>query len=387
MTDAEAEAVAAPEQGEEARLIGPFQPGPGTPPPYLAGREKEQALFRAWCGAVAQGVPPPSEVILHGPRGNGKTALLAWVHEHLAAAPGVEVVEMTPAELETPAQLAEQLLPAAGLKDLAPKEMSLVGLTWRPGDGRPPLTARQRLTLRAAKRPLVLLLDEAHSLDPVVGRALLHASQQVRRRHAFFLVLAGTPDLEDRLSEMEASFWGRAEVICINRLEPDAAAAAIERPLQDEGMSIESAALERIVGESHGYPFFLQLWGRYAWERAVAEGRRAITVAEVEAAAPEFERRRGHYYRQRYGELAKRRLVTVAGAVASAFEGVPALTHDEVEDTIRGAPGPVGEGAAVYEALTALKHLGFLWQPGPTPAWEPGIPSLMDYIREYAPAS
>ena len=384
MADAEAEAVAAPVQGEEARLIGPFQPGPGTPPPYLAGREKEQALFRAWCGAVAQGVPPPSEVILHGPRGNGKTALLAWVHEHLAAAPGVEVVEMTPAELETPAQLAEQLLPAAGLKDLAPKEMSLVGLTWRPGDGRPPLTARQRLTLRAAKRPLVLLLDEAHSLDPVVGRALLHASQQVRRRHAFFLVLAGTPDLEDRLSEMEASFWGRAEVIRVNRLEADAAAAAIERPLRDEGMSIEPSALERIVGESHGYPFFLQLWGRYAWDRAVAEGRRAITVAEVEAVAPEFERRRGDYYRQRCRELERRELLGAARAVAESFAGASALASHELKETIRGALGPAGEGADA--ATTMLQHLGLVWQADSTMTWEPGIPSLMDYIREQVPA-
>ena len=384
MTDAEAEAVAAPEQGEEARLIGPFQPGPGTPPPYLAGREKEQALFRAWCGAVAQGVPPPSEVILHGPRGNGKTALLAWVHEHLATAPGVEVVEMTPAELETPAQLAEQLLPAAGLKDLAPKEMSLVGLTWRPGGDRPSLTVRQRLTLRAAKRPLVLLLDEAHSLDPVVGRALLHASQQVRRQHPFFLVLAGTPDLEDRLSEMEARFWGRAEVIRVNRLEADAAAAAIERPLRDEGMSIEPAALERIVRESHGYPFFLQLWGRYSWERAVAEGRRAITVAEVEAVAPEFERRRGDYYRQRCRELERRELLGAARAVAESFVGASALASHELKETIRGALGPAGEGADA--ATTMLQHLGLVWQADSTMTWEPGIPSLMDYIREQVPA-
>ena len=368
------------------RLIGPFQPGPGTPPPYLAGREKEQALFRAWGGAVAQGIPPPSEVILHGPRGNGKTALLAWVQQHLVAAPGVDVVEMTPAELETPAQLAEQLLPAAGLGELAPKEISLVGLTWRPGEDRPPLTARQRLALRASRRPLVLLLDEAHSLDPVVGRALLHASQQVRRRHPFFLVLAGTPDLEDRLSEMEASFWSRAKRIRLNRLEPGAAAAAIERPLRDEGMSIQSAALEHILSESYGYPFFLQLWGQLSWDCAALQGRETITIHDVEAAAPEFEQTRGDYYRQRFGELAKRRLVPVARAVAEAFAGVSALTHDEVEDTIGGAIGPADEGSGVHEALTVLKHLGFLWQPGPTPAWEPGIPSLMDYLREHAPA-
>ena len=230
-------------------------------------------------------------------------------------------------------------------------------------------------------------MDEAHSLDRVVGRALLHAGQQVGRRYPFFLVLAGTPDLEDRLSEMEASFWGRAEQIRVNRLDPAAAAAAIERPLRDEGMSIDAAALERILSESHGYPFFLQLWGRFVWERAATEGRRLITTDDVEAAAPEFEETRGDYYRQRYNEFAKRRLAPVARAVAEAFAGVSVLSHDEVEDAISGALNPVGDGDAVFEALTVMKHLGFLWQSGPTPAWEPGIPSLMDYLREHSRAS
>ena len=369
------------------RLIGPFQPGPGKLPPYLAGRESEQALFRGWGAAVAQGGPAPAPVILYGPRGNGKTALLAWMQQHLEAVPGVDVVEMTSAEIETPAQLADQLLPPARLRALAPAELSLVGLTWRPGDDRPPLTARQTLTLRVSKTPLVLLLDEAHSLDRGVGRALLHAGQQVGRRHPFFLVLAGTPDLEDRLSEMEASFWGRAEQIRVNRLDPAAAAAAIERPLQDEGMSIEAAALERILSESHGYPFFLQLWGRFVWECAATAGRRLITTADVEAAAAEFERRRGDYYRQRYEELEKRQLLGAARALAEAFRGGATLSTSAAKQAVLGALGRAGEGAGLLEALTAMKHLGFIWRHGPTPAWEPGIPSLMDYIREHVPES
>ena len=376
---------AAPERGEEARLIGPFQPGPGAPPPYLAGREKEQALFRAWGGAVAEGVPPPSSVILYGPRGNGKTALLVWLQRHLAAIPGMDVIRVTPSRIRTPAQFAGALLSDAWLTKFAPKELSVVGLTWRPGGDRPPPAAEDAIRLRARKRPLALLLDEAHTLAPEVGNELLNVSQELGAELPFFLVLAGTPDLEDRLSEMEASFWGRAEVLRVNRLDPDAAAAAIERPLQEEGMSIESAALERIVRESHGYPFFLQLWGRYSWERAVTEGRRAITVEEVDAVAPEFEQRRGDYYRQRYEELEKLELLPAVRAVAEAFRGVSTLSSPEVRQAVLGAPGRAG--ADPRAAMTALKHLGFLWRPGPTPAWEPGIPSLMDYLREYAPAS
>ena len=374
----------APEWAEETRLIGPFRPGPGQLPPYLAGREKEQALFRAWGGAVAQGVPPPSSVILYGPRGNGKTALLLWLQRHLAATPGVDGVRLNPSDLRTPAQLAEQLLPGNWWDGLAPTELSLVGLTWRPDRDLPPPRAKQVLRVRATRRPLVLLLDEAHTLDPEVGHELLNVSQELGAELPFFLVLAGTPDLEDRLSEMEASFWGRAKQIRLNRLEPAAAAAAIERPLQEEGMSIESAALERILSESYGYPFFLQLWGQLSWDCAAPEGRRTITIHDVEAAAPEFEETRGHYYRQRCRELEKRELLGAARALADAFAGASSLPSHEVRKTIRDALGSAGEEAEA--ATTTMQHLGLVWQAGPTMIWEPGIPSLMDYLREQVPA-
>ena len=376
----------APEQVEETRLIGPFQPGPGKLPPYLAGRESEQALFRAWGGAVAQGVPPPSPVILYGPRGNGKTALLVWLHRHLAATPGVEVLRLTPARLRSPAQFAATLLTEAWWAGLAPKELSLVGFTWRPGRDRPAPTAEEVIRLRASKRPLALLLDEAHTLAPEVGNELLNVSQQLGEESPFLLVLAGTPDLRDRLSRMEASFWSRAEIIRINRLPEESAVAAIQRPLREDGITVAAPALERVVRRSHGYPFFLQLWGRLLWEEVAPEQRTSITMAEVEAATPKFEERRGDYYADRYEELVDRDLLPVARAIADAFVGASSLPYPEVEAVIRDALDRSGGGADTAGAMTAMRHLGFVWRSGPTPALEPGIPSLMDYIREYAPA-
>ena len=54
---------------------------------------------------------------------------------------------------------------------------------------------RELLTARCRRRPLATLADEAHTLDLEVGRTLLNASQRVRDKAPFLLVLAGTPGM------------------------------------------------------------------------------------------------------------------------------------------------------------------------------------------------
>ena len=245
----------------------------------------------------------------------------------------------------------------------------------------PPL--EEALEARAKTRPLLILLDEAHTLKPEVGQWLLNAAQTAGRRAPFLLVLAGTPDLAARLSEMGASFWNRAEQLPLGRLDEEAAAEAIRRPLADDGIAVEKGALARMVRESHGYPFFVQLWGRAAWRRGnrSVSGGGAVTAAVVEEAAGEFETRRNRYYLDRYRELEKRKLLPAAGAVASAFRGEDPLSAA----AFRRAVARSGDGVGAAEAAEALEHLGFVWQARGTPSWEPGIPSLMDYILEHAP--
>ena len=56
-----------------------FTPGTGAVPPYLAGREQEQEYFRD-CVEVLKGRNSVSrDLILYGPRGNGKTTLLRYL--------------------------------------------------------------------------------------------------------------------------------------------------------------------------------------------------------------------------------------------------------------------------------------------------------------------
>ena len=267
---------------------GPFQPGSGVLPPHLAGREREQDLFRTLLARLDRGEAPPGEVILYGPRGNGKTALLAWVSEFAGEATGVDVEELTPSEFDSPAGLAELLLPPSWWKTLKPDQVGVRGITWRPGKRSAAPTPAQVLALRAGRKPLVALLDEAHTLDQKVGRSLLNAAQKVRRSAPFFLVLAGTPNLRDHLASMGASFWNRGRKLRIGRLDEGAAAEAIREPLAAEDITIADDALEHLVRDSHGYPFFVQLWGEAVWARAVETSRQRVVLEDARAPAKPF---------------------------------------------------------------------------------------------------
>ena len=251
-------------------VSGPFRPGAGGLPPYLAGREGEQALFRARLAQLDRGEAPPSDIILYGPRGNGKTAFLAWV-EQVAASYSVDVVPLTPSEFRTGRQLAECLLPTHWWDEGVPDTPAVRELTWRPGNAAGAPAADQVFAARVSKRPLLLLLDEAHTLDLRVGQELLDAAQEVGREAPFLLVLAGTPDLRTLLGTMGVSFWSRNRKLRINRLDESAAADAIRCPLEAEEVPISDDALAHIVRESEGYPYFLQLWGAAVWNRDAAD--------------------------------------------------------------------------------------------------------------------
>ena len=358
---------------------GPFRAGAGLLPPYLAGREEEQDYLRRLLFDLDRGRPAPSEVILDGPPGCGKTAFLGWVSEAARASTGVEVETLTPAEFDSTAGLAESLLPASRRK-------SAGGLAGRPGERSPAPDLTGVLDLRAGEKPLVLLLDEAQTLDREVGCALLNAAQRVGSSAPFLLVLAGAPNLRSHLSTMGASFWGRGRKFRIGRLDERAAAEAIGKPLEAEDLAITEEALEHIVRESEGYPFFVQLWGEAVWKRAVAKSGERVAVEDVRACQAGFDEQRKVFHRDRCGELERLRLLQPARAVAEAFESRPVITDFELEAAIRRGSGEASGHDEVAAAEDRFHNLGFVWCAQPRPVVEPGLPGLMDYLLRSASA-
>ena len=364
--------------------LNPFLPGRGALPPYLAGREAEKRELMGILAYVRAGRGAPRDVVVCGPRGNGKTALLRWFENEVAAlGERIDLLWRTPTDIPNLDALATTLVPPGRFKSMLPDSLQLsigVGrVGWELGDN--PHTLTELLILRCRQRPLVVVLDEAHTLDLVVGQALPNASQSVSGRAPFLLVLAGTPGLEPQLNAMSATFWDRAEQLVVDLLAPEAAAEALTRPFESgaPAAGFEAEALERVLESSQCYPYFLQLLGAALWDVAASSGRTLIDGSTVTEASPAFERKRGTYYYRRRNELDRAGLLGTASSLADLFIGRDAVTQAEVDAAIAENPA---ETIRVRDELAAV---GYIWNPpGRGDVWRPGIPSLMSYIESIA---
>ena len=71
----------------------------------------------------------------------------------------------------------------------------------------------------------------------------------------------------------------------IGALLPPAAKTAITKPAANQGVEVDENALDQILKETRGYPYFLQEWGKHTWDTAAASPIRREDVALASAAA------------------------------------------------------------------------------------------------------
>ena len=371
-------------------VANPFVPGRGQMPPYLAGREREQKALVGLLAYLKAGRGAPRDAVLSGPRGNGKTALLRWMFQEVEADGDIDGEWLTPSEVSGLDELATRLVPPGRFDSLRPDTFSVhvgVGkLGWKLEGQRGALAPL--LKARCLRRPLVAVIDESQTLPAEIGQVLLNASQTVCAESPFLLVLAGTPGLQHHLNTMSATFSGRSEKLGIRRLDERAAAAALERPLAAQTLPIACSAdaLREAVAASQGYPYFVQLWGAALWEAVRENGSSEVDESAVAAAAPVVGRSQSAYYQDRYQELEREELVNVAASVAEAFAGQGSLRRKALNDAIAAALPEGRDGTTeVLQCRDRLNDLGYVWNPpGADDAWQPGIPSLMDYVQDHA---
>ena len=377
------------------KYVNPFKPGTGELPPYLAGREDEQNLFKILMDELSVGVSPSAPTVLYGPRGMGKTVLLSWFQDEVEQSEGEEnsirVEWVTPDKLNSPLDLWNSLLPTSSwfmekLGNLK-KFSGGVGLYGATANAGFELTESinqefvKTLVEKNKKRPLILLMDEAHKMDPNLCNQLLNTYQTVKREMPFMLVLAGTPGLCNFLSNVGATFVERSKKISLGRLDEQSAADAISKPFEKEGIQITEDALSIIVEKSQCYPYFLQVWGSSLWVEAKKENLTCITEEQIEVVKPNIGIKKNKFYDERRSKLNSLGLRPAFVAIANEFQDIKKISEDKILDII--SQNLLIDSSNIESSFKCLQTFidnDFIWKSEESTLYEPGIPSLMTYI-------
>lgn len=380
----------------------PFAPGPGRMPPVLAGREPEQTQLRT-CLLRLQNGKEVSPTLLSAPRGMGKTVLLRWLQQQARAAK-VEMLEISANEVRTlldlAGLLAPKLLEAVSVSNKGKANIGIAGIELSRAVTMTPaaLAARlkQELIKQRRNKPLIISIDEAHTLNPEVAQDLVNLDQNlVKENCSIWTILAGTPGLTSRLASaaVAATFIERSDPMSPSLLTGDAPREALVAPLEERGWSVNEAASRTVLTDAQGYPFFLQLWGRALWEAGVSLKARRLDEAAVAMAGEAVNERRTIFYKDRCRELESRlspsmdadRALGAATAVAQTWldGGKTPLTTGQLRQCLNDC-GVDSDSRKALETL--FEHSGFLVDLGNN-TWSPGIPSLANYVCELTAAA
>jgi len=281
----------------------PYAPGAGTPPPELAGRDTlieraAIALDRIRAGRSAR------SFVFYGLRGVGKTVLVNKVRQD-AEARGFTCVWMeAPEERSLPALLAPplrasliKLSAGQALRAGAQKALKALagfvnamkmkyqdiqfGLDLKPpkgvadsGDLETDLADLLATIGEAAaerKTAVILLIDELQYVKEEQLAALITSLHRANQNQLpVTMVAAGLPQLVGQTGRAKSYAERLFEFVKIDSLEKNDARAALCVPAEKEGVKFEEAAIEAILDQTKGYPYFLQEWGKHSWDIADA---------------------------------------------------------------------------------------------------------------------
>lgn len=95
---------------------------------------------------------------------------------------------------------------------------------------------------------------------------------------------AGLPQLRGKMGEAKSYAERLFDFPEIGPLSPADATEAIVKPVEDEGAQVNADAVALIISETKGYPYFLQEWGKHAWDIAPQS---PITAEDIASASRE----------------------------------------------------------------------------------------------------
>ncbi len=274
----------------------PYTPGAGTPPPELAGRQNilkkaEDTIKRTKKGKAAK------SFIMLGLRGVGKTVLLNRI-DQIAETVGCRTAifeadpDRTLPELLTQ-QLNRLLLKLDRRKRVSDEVQKAFGLLrgfasafkvkygeFEVGLSNEIVTGDLTIDLtdlivaigkaaKSRKTVAVILIDEVQYVSERDLGPLIMSLHKISQRQLPLLFFgAGLPQLAKLAGDAKSYAERLFDYPEIDRLDEKSGRSALVEPAKRESVAYEDGALDVILKETDGYPFFLQVWGSHTWEVA-----------------------------------------------------------------------------------------------------------------------
>lgn len=283
------------------RIKNPFAPGAGTPPPALVGRELILENAEVALNRVKEGRHSKSFLLI-GLRGVGKTVLLNEI-QAIADKQGYKsVLVEAPENKRLPALLLPPLRQILltldrhekvsdhvkrGLRVLKSFANAVrikhgeleIGLdmpeergTADSGDleqDLPELLIAVAEAGQSRNVPIALIIDEMQYLNETELSALIMAIHKISQRQLpLVLIGAGLPQLVGLTGKSKSYAERLFDFPKIGPLVKDDAKAALQVPVEKEGVKFDDDALDEIVNVTEGYPYFIQVWGYHSWDIA-----------------------------------------------------------------------------------------------------------------------
>ncbi|MCX7978147.1 MAG: ATP-binding protein [Bdellovibrionaceae bacterium] len=296
-------------------VLNPYSPGAGNPPPELAGRDELREKLRIALLRTKLGKPEKSAILV-GLRGVGKTVLLDQVKRD-AERNGIHTIRIeAPEGRSLPSVLAPHL--RTSLLSLSKIEkarnIALRALRGLAGfvkglklkyqdieliydyDPEPGLADSGDLehdlgmlleeagaAAKYAESALVIFIDELQYVrEPELASLIAALLRCTQKQLPVAAVGAGLPQLRGKTGKAKSYSERLFEYPEIGPLTQEAAKDAIEKPALKHGVEFEPDAIDLIIGRTKGYPYFLQEWGKHAWNYARSS---PITLRDVEQAS------------------------------------------------------------------------------------------------------
>jgi hypothetical protein len=132
---------------------------------------------------------------------------------------------------------------------------------------------------------VLITIDELHYVKRATLEALVMGVHRATQLALPITVAgAGLPSLAALTGEAKSYAERVFTFPVIDSLTGDQPRQALEVPVADEGVRWNAGALDRLVEVTRGYPYFLQEFGKQAWD--AAEGLARITLDDVERSIP-----------------------------------------------------------------------------------------------------